>query len=336
MKKYLLLFFVLSAILLGADYVRAAEIASISGAIGKNKKGEPAFIISEGKHRGTYHIIHDIKGIGLYPGANVLAFNALLTDSTIQFEKFDWAGVKDFMLANQDMLPDWELSKNAAIREIPVTMKLPSLYQPPPVPVKGFAQRLIAHAGNEWSGVQIRYYEFNSPSEAAMFAERWSPNKSVKRDMSEHFRRAYDRFGVWVVNADDERKPPEYWTGRFVLEALSRKMLISKDTSVIFSAQNIDPVLFNAERDTVAPGDTVVFIGQGLSPFLFDNFVVVVGDSVNSMLHPISATARELTMQIPYSYLDAGEAIKPIRIEVQIQRYYHSNPLTLYVRRKDK
>ncbi len=330
-------FWIISCIiLLAAAALSSAEtLNSVAGVIGTNKKGDPSFVIPDGRHKGNYHIVHDIKGIIFYPGAHVLAYNAKLTDSTIQFEKFDWLTVRDFMLASHDLIAGWELSKNASEREIPVTMKLPSLYQPAPVPVKGYAQRLIAHTNNDWRAVQIRYYEFTSPSDAAQFAERWSPIKSVKRDTSEHFRRSFDRYGVWVINADDERKPPDYWTARFVLESLSRKLLISKDTSIIFNTESNDPVLFNAERDTYAPGDTVVLIGQGYSPILSQNTLIFTRDTVKEIVPPISATSREITTQIPFSYLDSGETSHPLTIEVQIQRYYRSNALKLTVHRKE-
>jgi len=168
-----------------------------------------------------------------------------------------------------------------------------------------------------------------------MFAERWSAYKGVKRDTSEHFRRSYDRFAAWVVNADDERKPPDYWAARFVLESLSRKYLITFDTNMIYNQYNSDPVLFNAERDTVAAGDTVALLGQGFSPFLEDNILYMVRDTELLRLPTLSSTSREMTTAIPWSLLDANETIRKITVRLQLRNYMHSNNIDFYVKRKE-
>ncbi|HET7153010.1 MAG TPA: hypothetical protein VFJ29_04535 [Candidatus Kapabacteria bacterium] len=334
MKKHIFSGILLAFLCAWSTYSYATEVQRLTGVIGKNKKNEAVFIVKEGDYKGTYVIEHDIKGFSFYEGAHVVALSATIKNATIVFEKFEWEGIKDFMLASPDMLPGWEISKTAPEREIPTSMKLPSIVQPPPVPIKGIAQRLVIQSDQIIHPLQIRYFEFNSPSEAAMFAERWSAYKSVKHDTSEHFRRSYDRFAVWIVNADDERKPPEYWSARFVLESLSRKSLITQDTNVIYNQNNSDPVLYNAERDTVTVGDTVSLIGQGFSPFLNENILYIVRDTEFLRLPTLSCTSRELTTMIPWSFLDPDEAIRKVTVRVQLYNYMHSNNIDFYVKRK--
>jgi hypothetical protein len=335
-QKYIRAGFGFLFLCVAAIVTHATTVQRLPGVVGKNKHNEPTFIVKEDPFKGTYTIIHDIKGFSFYDGAHVVALDATISGSTIEFEKFEWEGIKDFMLAQPDMLPGWELSKTASVREIPTTLKLPSLVQPPPVPLKGFAQRLLVHSDQVIHAFQIRYYEFNSPSEAAMFAERWSSVKGVKHDTSEHFRRSYDRFAAWVVNADDERKLPDYWAARFILESLSRKALITLDTNVIYNQNNSDPVLFNAERDTVTVGDTVGLVGQGFSPFLEDNILYIVRDSELLHLPTLSSTSRTVTTLIPWSFLDVNEPIRKITVRVQLRNYMHSNNIDFYVKRREQ
>lgn len=332
-KKHSIVYGIL-AIIIPLMPLQATTIGRLEGVIGKNKKDERTFTVKEEPYKGTYVIIHDIKGFGFYEGAHVVALDATIKNATIEFEKFEWEGIQDFMLAKPDMLPGWEISKTVPERSIPTTMKLPSIVQPSPVPIKGIAQRLIINSDQVIHALQIRYFEFNSPSEAAMFAERWSSYKGVKRDTSEHFRRSYGRFAAWVVNADDERKPPEYWAARFVLESLSRKELITFDTNVIYNQNNSDPVLFYAEHDTVTAGDTLALIGQGFSPFLEDNILYMVRDTEFLKMPTLSCTARELTTTIPWSILEPDEQLRKITVRLQLRNYMHSNKIDFYVKRK--
>ncbi len=316
-----------------SHFVRAQQIPRISGILGKSEDGRATFEVTSSEHHGTYVIARDIKGLAIYPGTHIVALDAGIRNDTIDFQKFEWERLDDFILSDADLLTGWELPARFGRREISgaALKKLPAVAENPQEPVRGVAQRLTVHVGSESHAYQIRYYEFRSPSAAALFAERWSAKKGVTRDPSEHFRRAFEKYGVWVVNADDERLPPDYWVGRFILESLSRKTLITLDTSIIFNRKNADVVIFNASADTCGPGDTLVLYGQGFSPFLWDNSVTTLGD------HPepvrlVSATSHQLTIEVPRS-LGSDIGVQEVQIQARVHRYALTNPITIHVRK---
>lgn len=311
----------------------ADSVPRLAGVLGLTGGGKPTLDVKDGPHRGTYAIERDIKGLVLYPGTHIVAFDATISGDNIDFQKFEWERLEDFMLANADLLPHWELPARFAKRDItgPALTKLPYKISHDQPPTRGIAQRLTVHVGSELHTYQIRYYEFQSSSAAAMFADRWSGKKGVTRDTAEHFRRAFDKIAVWVLNADDERTTPDYWTSRFILESLSRKALIALDTSIIFNHKNADAVIFNADPDTVGPGDTLVLVGQGFSPFMRDNVVTTAG-SQPIVFPTVSSTSHQITVEVPRSLGVQGQ-VQDVQVGVLVHNYAATNPIAIHIRR---
>lgn len=314
-------------------FASASSIARIPGVIGKTSDGRATFTVPEGEHHGTFTIARDIKGLAYYPDAHIIAYDAAIDGSTIDFQRFEWERLQDFIMSEGDLLLHWELPTRFAKREITgaALTKLPSVVTNAPPPVSGVAQRLTVHVGAELHSYQIRYYEFRSSSAAAMFADRWSANKGVRRDSTEHFRRSFDKYGVWIQNADDERVSPDYWIGRFILESLSRKALIALDTSVIYNKKNADVVVFSTDPDTVGPGDRMVLIGQGFSPFLQGN-AVYINDKTPKVVDIISSTSHQITIDLPKD-ISLTAPVQDLIMNVIVGKYAASNPVTVHVRK---
>lgn len=319
--------------LISLQSASAQEFTRLAGVLGRTSDNKATLEVKEGNIRGTYTLVRDIKGLALYPGERIIALDPVISGETIDFQKFEWERLEDFMLAEADLLPTWELPARFAKREISgaALKKLPNNVPDNQTPARGIAQRMTLHLGDEYHNYQIRYYEFRSPSAAAMFAERWSAKKGVSRDTSEHFRRAFDKYGVWILNADDERQPPDYWTARFILESLSRKSLIALDTAAIFNKRNADVVVFNPSADTLAPGETLVLHGQGFSPFMRDNVVSSTGPN-GVPFRLLSSTSHQLAVEVPRTLGIDGQ-VQEVQVQVMVRHYAATNPVSIYVRR---